>query len=315
MILPVVQLIAMQGMPTAVPLPSPTPTSVSERGVLSDGLDALAARTQQQTGGTLGVVIWDLGTGVNIQRNAELPFPMASVQKLPLAVLTYAAIDNGKLRPDEAIEVQPDDVIRHVSPIAEEYDRGKHTFSVHELLVRMLQDSDNTAADVLYRVLGGSQAINASLDALGLDSIVFRTDEAGLAADAKAGRTFARGGDNAGSPSSIASLLADLAQGRILTADSRNQLRAILSGVNTFPGRLRAGFPPETPLEHKTGTSDTMGGVTDATNDVGIATVNGRTIIVVAMLRGARGTDAERDAILASVARVAYDATRLFPTQ
>ena len=315
MIFPVVQVIVMQAIPTAVPLPSPTPTSVSERSVLSDGLDVLAARAKQETGGTLGAVIWDLGTGVNIQTSGEVAFPMASVQKLPLAVLTYAAIDDGKLRADQSIELQPADIVKEVSPIAEEYQRGRHTYSVHELVARMLQDSDNTAADALYRLLGGSQPINESLGALGIDGIVFRTNEAGLIADAESGRTFERGGDNAGSPASIASLLADLAQGRVLSAGSRNQLRTILARVNTFPGRLRAGFPAGTQLEHKTGTSDTVAGVTDATNDVGIATVNGRTVVIVAMLRGARGSDAERDAILASVAHVADDATRLFPTQ
>jgi beta-lactamase class A len=219
------------------------------------------------------------------------------------------------LRLDQAIELQPQDIVTQISPIAEEYARGQHTYSVRELVTRMLQDSDNTAADVLYRVLGGSQALNDSLGAIGIDGIVFRTDEAGLVADAKAGRTFDLGGDNAGSPASIATLLADLAQGRVLSTESRTQLRSILSGVNTFPGRLRAGFPPDTHIEHKTGTSSTIAGITDATNDVGIVTVNGRTIVVVAMLHGARGTDAARDAILASVARVAYDATRLFPTQ
>ncbi len=317
MILSLVQAIAFQpgAPPTAFPLPSPTATSVSERGVLSDGLDSLAARAKQQTGGTLGAVVWDLATGVNIQRNAQLAFPMASVQKLPLAVLTFAAVDSGKLRLDESVELQPRDIVRQVSPIADEYERGRHSYSVRELLTRMLQDSDNTAADAIYRILGGAEALNSSLDAIGIDGIVYRTDEAGLIADAKAGRTFERGGDNAGSPSSIAILLGDLAQGKVLSAESRALLRGMLAQVNTFPGRLRAGFPPKTHVEHKTGTSYTVAGVTDATNDVGIVNVNGRTLVVVAMLHDARGSDAQRDAILASVARVAYEATRLFPTQ
>lgn len=315
MILTVLPLLAMQLVPTPVPTPSAVPTPVSERSVLSDRLDVLAARAKSETGGTLGAVIWDLGTGASVQRNGQMAFPMASVQKLPLAVLTYAAIDSGKLRADQQISLKSSDVVTQISPIAQEYAKGRRVYTVRELLDRMLKDSDNTAADALYRVLGGAADINTSLDALGFDGIVYRTDEAGLIADAKAGRTFMQGGDNAGSPAAIALLLGELAQGSLLTPSSRADLRDTLAQVKTFPGRLRAGFAPQTRIEHKTGTSEAIGGVTDATNDVGIINANGRTIVVVAMLHGARGSDAQRDAIIASVAQIANDATSLFPTQ
>lgn len=311
-------LVAMQLTPTPTPEPigpSPAPTPFSERGVLNGGLDALAARVKAQTGGTLGAVIWDLQNGVSVQRNGQQAFPMASVQKLPLAVLAFAAIDAGQFQADQAIAIEPADVVTTVSPLAQEYAKGRRTYSLRELIARMLQDSDNTAADVLYRVLGGAQAINASLTAMGFDGFAYRTNEAGLGADAAAGRTFDRGGDNAGSPSAIALLLGDLAQGRILSETSRAELRGMLAAVNTFPGRLRAGFPGGTHVEHKTGTSMTIAGVTDATNDVGIVTANGRTLVIVAMLHGAKGSDAQRDSLIAAVAQIANDATRLFPTQ
>jgi hypothetical protein len=49
--------------------------------------------------------------------------------------------------------------------------------------------------------------------------------------------------------------------------------------------------------------------VTDATNDAGILTLpDGRRIVIVALLSAARGDAAERDAVLAGVARAAYDA-------
>ncbi len=302
--------------PTPIPAgPSPSPTPFSERGLLSSGLDALAARVKAQTGGTLGAVVWDLHNGINVQCNAQLAFPMASVQKLPLAVLTYAAIDSGEFQASQTIAIEPADVVTTVSPIAQEYAKGRRAYTLRELVARMLQDSDNTAADAIYRVLGGAQAINTSLTAMGFDGFAYRTDEAGLSADAAAGRTFARGGDNAGSPAAIAQMLGDLAQGKILSQTSRAELRGMLAAVNTFPDRLRAGFGAGTSVEHKTGTSITAGGVTDATNDVGIVNANGRTLVVVAMLHGAKGSDKQRDSLIAAVAQIANDATRLFPTQ
>ncbi|MEO9169839.1 MAG: serine hydrolase [Candidatus Baltobacteraceae bacterium] len=309
----VVAIVQLQP-PEALPIPSVSPSTppVSERIVLAARLDAIVANAKAKTGGRLGVAIVDLGTGVSIQRDGEMAFPLAGVQKLPLAVLAYAAIDAGKLQANQVVDLVPSDIVP-VGEIAREYAQGRRAYPVRELIGRMLIDSDNTAADVLYRILGGSDALNDRMRALGIDGIVLRTDEAGLVADANAGRTFARGGDNAGTPSSIAALLGALESGRILSAASRTALLATLAAVQTSPGRLRAGFPPGTILLHEAGTSSRSGGTIDATSDAGIARVNRRSIVVVAMLQGAHGTFAERDAIVASVARLVYDATRLFP--
>lgn len=303
-------------MPTPVVIPTPEPSpsaSLSERSILADRLDQIVAETKARTGGRLGVVVWDLGTNVLVQRNAESAFPLASVLKIPIAYAAYEAIDTGKLRADQEIAVLPTDLVGTVSPIADAYAGGPHAYTARELIDRMLLDSDNTAADVLYRVLGGADAINGSVRRMGIEAMVIRTDEAGNIADAKSGRSFAQGGDNAGSPAAVALLLAQLARDQVLSEASRRGLLEALSRVNTFPGRLRAGLPEHTWLAHKTGTSATFGGSVDATNDVGIANINHRHVVIVAMLQGARGTPAQRDAALAAVARAAYDATSLFP--
>jgi hypothetical protein len=68
-------------------------------------------------------------------------------------------------------------------------------------------------------------------------------------------------------------------------------------------------------IEHEAGTSGSVNDIVDATNDVAVVNANGRRMIVVAMLQGARGDDSVRSGIIANVARAAYDATRLFPLQ
>lgn len=308
-------------IPPAVSTPAPIVSpagekagaGISERSVLRDRIDLIVANAKKTTGGTLGVVVWDLGTNVLVQNNAEQPFPMASTFKLAVAYAAYASVDRGIMRLDSRVAVERGDLVRGVSPIAEAYDRTTHVYSVRDLLSRMLVDSDNTAADVLYRVVGGADAINAALHNAGFDAIVIRTNEAGNAANERAGKTFASGADNAGSPAAIALFLSALVNGRILSASSRSAFLDELARVKTGPDRLRAGLPANVRLRHKTGTSATIGGVVDATNDVGIATVNGRDVVIVAMLEGAAGTAAQRDAILADVARAATDATRAFP--
>ncbi|HEV7179603.1 MAG TPA: serine hydrolase [Candidatus Baltobacteraceae bacterium] len=278
------------GVPS-VPTPAPRPTStapISERSMLDTQLDALSAQALKTTGGTLGVVILDLGSGVRVERNAQMAFPLADLQRLPLAVLTYAAIDSGKVDPNRAGEMR-------------------------DLVARMLGVNDAAAANTLYADLGGADALNALLHAIGIDGVVYRTDEAGLEAQATAGRTFAKGGDNAGSPDAIALMLTGLAKGELLSAPSRTALLDALAAESDSAGRLRGGLPANARFEHEAGTSQTFDGVVDGVSDAGIAHINGRSVILVAMLRGARGTSAERDALLVSVARIANDATRLFP--
>ena len=170
--------------------PAPVATAaISERSTLEAQIDTIAGSAKAKTGGTLGVVVWDLGTSVLVQRNAETPLPMASVFKLPLAFCAYQSIDRGKLRLDQRVTILPSDVVRGVSPIADAFPKVSG-YSLRELLERMLVDSDNTAADALYRLLGGPDAINGSLHDAGIDAMIVRTNEAGNAAAEKSGRSF-----------------------------------------------------------------------------------------------------------------------------
>ncbi len=246
-----------------IPTPSPAPSSspVSERGALDDRLQAIVAGAQAKTGETLGVVIWDLGTGVSVQRNAQTSFPMASVRKLVLAIVAYAAIDSGKIANDRAAAL-----------------RG--------LVGRMLAEPGYAAATGVFQKLGGASALNDAMRELGFDDIVFHADET-------------LDGEGAGTPSSIALLLSEVEGGKLLGTSSRAELLAALAARSEPPNLLLAGFPGGT--------------VVDGTDGAGIARANRRSIIVVAMLSGTHGSDAERDAVIASIARLAYDETRLFP--
>jgi len=274
--------------PPVIATPAPTPSS--ERQLLRKGILDAGDRARAM-GGVLGAVVIDFATGAVGELNGDVSMPMQSVQKLLIAIVTYGAVDRGTLALDSAVTIEPADLVTHVSPIADQFATGRKTYRVDELLHAMLVDSDNTAAKALTRTLGGIDALNARIRDLGFTTIVAGTDDDGVA-----------------TPHAIGKVLTELVDGQLLRASSRAALVNTLASVETFPGRLRAGLPPGTKLAHKTGTSQTIDGVTDATNDVGIVYLRGRTMIVVAMLQGARGSEADRDAVLAAVARAAADA-------
>jgi len=281
-------------VPTPVTIQTATPPPVSERAMLSNGIDDAQARAKN-LGGTLGAVVIDLATGSTASVNADEAMPMQSVQKLPIAILVYRAIDAGTLQASNEVTIESQDIVQTVSDVAANYP-ARTNYAVSELTTLMIENSDNTAAKALLRLLGGSDRANADLRALGYDGILLDPNDNGFA-----------------KPAALGTLLSDLQNGKLLLRPSQTAVFQMLAKSTTFPGRLRAGFPAGTLVAHKTGTSGTSDGVTAATNDVGIVNVFGRSVIIVAMLSDARGDEPARDAIIAAVGRAAYDATRLFP--
>jgi beta-lactamase class A len=261
-------LAAIPPVPTPPPMSTMTPAPISERAVFESGLGDAAARAKA-LGGTLGVTIIDVTTGATSTINGDANLPMAGVQHLPIALLVYRAIDAGHLA---------------------------MTRDVHGLLSRMLNNDDDSAGDTLLDQLGGSEAANAQLRAVGYQAIFLVPNSAGYA-----------------TPSALAGLLGDIAQGKLLTAASTKALLAQLTGIGTAPARLRAGFAPNVTLAHVPGTLAGGDSTNIATNDVGIASINGRTIVVAAMLQGAHGSDASRDAIFAAIGQSAVRATSANP--
>ncbi len=174
--------------------------------------------------------------------------------------------------------------------------RLQMTRDTHGLLSRMLDDDDDIAADSLLDALGGSEVANAQLRTLGYPSIFLAPGGAGYA-----------------TPDALAALLSDFVQGKLLKPASSTALLRELTDVHRASGRLRAGFAPNVTLAHVSGTLSGGDDVNIATDDAGVASVNGRTVVVVAMLQAAHGGDARRDALIAGLATTATRATGINP--
>jgi|GEM_PF-5925987 len=275
MILLALALVRAQAFPTISPIVTPTPASVSERALLDSGLGDAAARAKA-IGGSLGVEIVDLTTGADAQRSASSAYPMAGLQRLPLAILVYRSVDAGSF----SLAKNP----------------AGSDATVAELLARMLLHEDAAAQRTLIGALGGTDAVDAQLRALGYDTIFFSPDGTGFAP-----------------PEALARLLSNLAQGKLLRPPSTKSLVDQLVKVQSAPQRLRAGLIPNARLAHQTGTLPGPGGVAQATNDAGIAYIEGHTVVIVAMLKSAGGGDSNRDAVIADVGRTVVTAINAAP--
>ena len=73
-------------------------------------LETELTRLSSIAGGKVGVGIHHLETGRQLYLNADEPFPMASTFKVPVAYQLFTLVDQGKVRLDSMITVQPQDL-------------------------------------------------------------------------------------------------------------------------------------------------------------------------------------------------------------
>jgi beta-lactamase class A len=294
-------------------------------------LDARLRAIALEAGGTLGVKVVHLESGRAAGMNTAGRFPMASVYKLPIAVAVLAKVDTRELSLQQEIEVRPGE-LRRTGARVDAWKPGSRV-PLGRLVEVMMTSSDNTACDVLLRVLGGPRAVDAWLGAHGYPEIDVSWSELTMAAvaagvenlpedgacdhacldalvakvpaesRAAAARAFEQDLRNTASPEDLARLLVALKRGELLSAPSTEALLAMMRRSTTGNRRIRALLPKGTAVWDKTGT---MG---RSANDVGLVELpDGKgTLVVVALVKGSeKGYDA-RERGIAKVAKAAFD--------
>ena len=78
--------------------------------------------------------------------------------------------------------------------------------------------------------------------------------------------------------------------------------------TKTGKNRLKALLPPGTIIAHKTGTSNTVDGVTAATNDIGIITLpDGRHLAIAVFVSDSKTDESGREGAIAKIARAIWN--------
>lgn len=252
-----------------------------------------AIRATLGPGGRLGVAAIDTGSGRALRFDAESRYAMASTFKLPLAGAVLALADRGEVSLDEELPFAPGDPLDNSPTVEANLARGR--LPVRQLCAAIVERSDNSAANMLLRRIGGPEALTATIRGWGDE--VTRLDRYEMALNSN----LAGDPRDTTSPAAMAGLAARLVAGDALSEESRTRLSTWLKKAVPGPDRLPAGLPaPPWLVGHKTGT-----GSNGAVNDVAIAWRSGRAPVVIACYQS--GGDAllpARAAAHASVARL-----------
>jgi beta-lactamase class A len=306
--------------------------AATERGLTEEW-----RRIAQATDGVTGAAALDLASGRLASMNRDASFPLASVCKVPIAMNILALVDEGKLSPNQQIEVLPRDVWPGVSTIATRWP-AQRRFPLSQMIEWMVTESDNTAVETLFRIGGEAAAMAARFHQWNIHGMrVDRSerqcdlDRKGVAhypppeqwtdamLNALKEKTTSEMRDHAmlrylqdprdtGTPNATVQLFARLFQGELLSQSSTAQMIHALQATTTFPTRLKGLLPRETVVAHKTGSVGPVNGLAAATNDSGVIFLSsGRRLAISVYIKASTRSDDARDSIIARIARAAFD--------
>ncbi|UGQ48238.1 class A beta-lactamase [Massilia endophytica] len=245
--------------------------------------------------GRLGIYAIDTGTGREFKYRAEEAFAMCSTFKLMLsaAVLQRSLKDPALL--GKRIMYSKADMVFH-APITEKHiDDG---MTVQELCAATMQYSDNPAANLLMKELGGPAAVTAYARSIG--DTAFRLDRW----ETELNSAIPGDERDTTTPQAMAQSLRKLALGDALPAAQQKLIVEWLIGNTTGATRIRAGLPKEWKVGDKTGA-----GAYGSNNDVAVVWPAGRAPVIMSIftVRNQKDIDSRPD-VLASAAKLIAEA-------
>jgi beta-lactamase class A len=280
--------------------------------------------------GIVGVGIIHLETGRELYLNKNERFPMASAVKVPVAVQLMKLVDQGRVHLDSMITIKRGDfspgsgVIKHRTSPGDE-------LSLVYLLEKMLTISDNSATDIIFRLVGGPAAVhqsmvNAGIAGMSVDRPIYMVlSNVWGVTDLKeneayslpvlnkmvskvtreermeARRNFITDTRDTSTPEAMARLLEKIWRQDILSSSSAEMVLDVMSKSHGNH-RIKGLLPPGTKVYHKTGTI--RGGL----SDVGIVELpnNAGHLVVVVFVKGGMPVYTA-ELTMARIARDAFD--------
>lgn len=301
--------------------------------IATQRLERELARIATLAKGKVGICALHLESGKQVSLNVQERFPMASTVKVAIAVQLFTLIEQGKLSLMTMVDLQPSDLHPGSGTLDVLFAKPGVQLSVQNLLELMMVISDNSATDILLRLVGGTEAVQKRVNALGIQGMSIDRTIIQLLADLdgitlppthqwtlgfyarldsattpdikqKASRKLATDPRDTSTPEAMVNLLTQIYRGTAIKPESRALLLGVMERCRGGAARLKGYLPPNTVIAHKTGS---LNGI--ATDDVGIITLPDEAghIAIAVFVGDSPMPLADREQVIAQSARAIYD--------
>jgi beta-lactamase class A len=231
--------------------------------------DSRLADLESKLGGRVGVDAIDTGNGARLSHRPSERFAMCSTSKLLIAAAILARADGGEIKLDQQIRYGSQDLVGHAPVTTAHLAQG--SLPVEILLQAAMEESDNTAANLLLTLIGGPAGLTRFLRQQGDDITRLDRNEPSLNTNLPGDQR------DTTTPSAMIATMNKILLGQMLSPDSRQGLTGWMKNCHTGKDRLRAGLPRDWIAGDKTGTGDN-----GAANDVAILWSPNRAPILIA---------------------------------
>lgn len=276
----------------------------------SDKTDLLRNKIEQilsDKNAIVGVSIIGNNGKDTLSLHGDRRFPMQSVFKFHIALAVLSEIDKGKLSLDQKIEIRKDELLPEDfwSPLRDENPNGG-IFTIERLIQYSVSHSDNTACDVLIRLIGTPKTVEEYIKKSGINDIQITFNEEDM--QSKWENMF----QNWTTPKAASQTLK-------LFYDNKNNLLSKSSydffwktnkETTTGNNRIKGQLPEGIVVAHKTGWSGTNKetGITAAVNNIGIVFLpNGEHFIISVFVSESKENFDTNEKIIADIAKATYD--------
>ncbi|MDY7577770.1 class A beta-lactamase [Herbaspirillum sp. RTI4] len=253
--------------------------------------ETLLRALETESGGRLGVYAQRAGGGMPLSYRSDERFPLCSTFKLILAsaILDRSRHENGLLQ--HRIRYSLGDLVTYSPVTSQHVAKG---MTIAELCAAALQYSDNTAANLLMKVMGGPSGVTAYARSIGDKE--FRIDRW----ETELNTAIPGDPRDTSTPAAMATSCRQLVLGEVLAPAQRAQLQRWIRGNTTGAARIRSGVPSDWKVGDKTGSGDY-----GTTNDVGVIWPPAQAAIVLALYFTQHEKEAaSRNEVLAAATRI-----------
>jgi len=228
-------------------------------------LNRIAAFDQKMEG-ALGVSVIDLKSGEQWSYNGKTLFPQASVIKIPILIEMFRLKEEGKLRFEDVVTLQPVELVGGSGVLQNRLKNGPLKVTIEEIVREMIASSDNTATNWCIRRAGMAN-INQTIARLGFSATRLQRMMIDQAA-------AMRNEENISTPDEMTRLVKLVYDGKAVSSQASADMIAMMKLVKAG---MRRAVPANIEVASK------VGELTGVRTEAGIVYLEGRPFVISVM--------------------------------